>query len=161
MVCGFQGARLSFMPTSKTMETDPSWKPDPVRGGRGVCRAESGGVPPGLRPTLQERLTLHSSVGRGQDLGTSQPSPCSQGPCALMGRQTKLVLQAAVSDMKKANRACGTSFSVPEGVPAPHCLSTIHLLAPLLTQPQCWWYGYDDSSENVSQLPLQQGLPMR
>ena len=100
-------------------------------------------------------------AGQGQDLGTSQPSPCSQGPCALMGRQTKLILQAAVSDMKKANRACGTSFSVPEGVPAPHCLSTIHLLAPLLTQPQCWWYGYDDSSENVSQLPLQQGLPMR
>ena len=129
MVCGFQGARLSFTPTSKTMETDPSWKPDPVWGGRGVCRAESGGVPPGLRLTLRERLTLHSSVGRsgpGQDLGTSQPSRCSQGACALMGRQTKLVLQTVVSAMKKANRAWGTSFSVPEGVPAPHRLSTIH-----------------------------------
>lgn len=73
-------------------------------------------------------LTLHS-VGRsgpGQDLGTSQPSRCSQGACALMGRQAKLVLQTVVSAMKKANRAWGTSFSVPEGVPAPHRLSTIH-----------------------------------
>ena len=37
MVSGFQGALLSFTPTSKTMETDPSWKPDPAWGGRGVC----------------------------------------------------------------------------------------------------------------------------